>query len=148
MAVKPIPDGYHTVQPYLMVEGARRLLEFLKNAFGATETVHMPGPDGTSVMHAEVKIGDSTVMLSDAQHPWPATTAAIFLYVPDVDATYKRAIAAGATSAMEPADQFYGDRQGAVKDAFGNVWMIGTHIEDVPEDEIGRRAQEYLAKKK
>jgi len=146
MAVKPIPDGYHSVQPYLMVKGAKGLLEFVKNVFDATEIENVSGPAGT-VMHAEVKIGDSIVMMADAQGPWQPTTAALYVYVKDVDATYKKALAAGATSSMEPADQFYGDRQGGVKDALGNFWWIATRIEDVPRDEIARRAQEYMTKK-
>jgi PhnB protein len=147
MAVKPIPDGYHSVQPYLMVKGAKALLEFLKTTFDAKETENMSGPDGT-VMHAEVKIGDSTVMMSDAQGPWQPTTAALYVYVTDVDATFRRAIAAGATSAMEPADQFYGDRHGGVKDQFGNFWWIATRIEDVSKEEMSKRAQEYMEKRK
>jgi PhnB protein len=147
MAVRMIPEGYHSVQPYLLVKGARRLLEFVRKVFDATQGETMPGPDGT-VMHAEVKIGDSTVMIADAQGPWQPTTAALYVYVQDVDATYKKALAAGATSAMEPADQFYGDRHGGVKDEFGNFWWIATHIEDVPKEEMARRAQEYMANKK
>lgn len=146
MAVKSIPDGYHSVQPYLLVKGAKGLLDFLKKAFNATETENMTGPDGT-VMHAEVKIGDSTIMVADAQGPWQPTTAAIYVYVADVDATYRKAVAAGGTSAMEPADQFYGDRHGGVKDPFGNFWWIATHIEDVPKEEMARRAQEWMARK-
>ena len=147
MAVKPIPDGYHSVQPYLMVKGAKGLLEFVKNVFDATEIENMQGPDG-SVMHAEVRIGDSVIMMADAQGPLQPTTAALFVYVQDVDATYKKALAAGATSSLEPADQFYGDRHAGVKDEFGNFWWIATHIEDVPKEEMARRAQEYMAKKK
>jgi PhnB protein len=147
MAVKQIPDGYHAVQPYLMVKGARRLLEFIKKTFDATEIENMPGPDGT-IMHAEVRIGDSTIMLSDAQRQFQPTTAALYVYVPDVDATYKKALAEGASSAMEPADQFYGDRHGGVKDEFGNFWWIATHIEDVPREEMARRAEQYMAQKK
>ncbi len=142
-----IPDGYHSVQPYLMVKGAKRLLDFIKNVFDATEIENMAGPDGT-IMHAEVRIGDSTIMLSDAQRQFQPTTAALYVYVPDVDATYQKALAVGATSAMEPADQFYGDRHGGVKDEFGNFWWIATHIEDVPKEEMARRAEQYMAQKK
>jgi PhnB protein len=145
-AVKPIPDGYHNVQPYMIVRGAKGLLEFVKKTFDAKETELMAGPDGT-VMHAEVKIGDSTVMMSDAQGPWQPTQAALYVYVPNVDETYKRALAAGATSAMEPSDQFYGDRHGGVKDSWGNFWWIATRVEDVSKEEMQRRAQEYAAKK-
>jgi PhnB protein len=147
MAVKKIPDGYHSVQPYLMVKGARRLLDFIRNVFDATEIENMAGPDGT-IMHAEVRIGDSTIMLSDPPRQFQPTTAALYVYVPDVDATYQKALAVGATSAMEPADQFYGDRHGGVKDEFGNFWWIATHIEDVPKEEMARRAEQYMAEKK
>jgi len=104
MAVKPIPEGYHTVTPYLIVEGAAGLIDFLKQAFDAEEVVRMPGKDGT-VGHAEVRIGDSMIMLADAQAEYPAKPHMICLYVEDADATYRRAIAAGATSIKEPADQ-------------------------------------------
>ena len=147
MPVKPIPDGYHAVQPYLMVNGAKYLLEFLKNVFDAQEVENMSEPDGT-VRHAEVRIGDSTIMLADAPAQWEPTRAALYVYVPDVDATYKKALAAGASVAMEPADQFYGDRHGGVKDRFGNVWWIATHVEDVPKEEMDRRAHEYMSARK
>jgi PhnB protein len=140
MAVKPIPEGYHTVTPYLIVEGAAGLLDFLKQAFDAEEVFRMPGQDG-KVGHAEVKIGDSMIMLADVGAEHPARPCMICLYVEDVDATYQRAIAAGATSIKEPADQFYGDRSGGVTDASGMQWWISTHIEDVtPEDLVKREA--------
>jgi PhnB protein len=147
MAMKPIPEGYHTVTPYLIVKGAKGLLEFLKDAFDAEEKEKMASPDGT-IMHAEVKIGDSMIMLADAQGQWQPTTAAVYMYVPDVDATYKRALAAGGTSTMEPADQFYGDRHGGVKDQFGNFWWIATRVEEVSKEEMARRAEEWMAKRK
>ena len=147
MAVKPVPDGYHSVQPYFMVRGAKGLLEFVKKVFNATEVENMSAPDGT-IMHAELKIGDSIIMLADARDPHQPTTAALSVYVPDVDATYKRALAAGGTSTMEPANQFYGDRQGGVKDQFGNVWWISTVVEDVPKEEFMKRAQEMASKRK
>jgi uncharacterized glyoxalase superfamily protein PhnB len=147
MAVKPVPDNYHTVQPYLLVNGAKELLEFVKKVFDATEVEHMAGTDGR-VMHAELKIGDSVIMIADVQDPWPATQAALYVYVPNVDETYKKALAAGGTSAMEPSDQFYGDRHGGVKDRWGNFWWIATHFEDVSKEEMARRAAEYAAKRK
>jgi PhnB protein len=147
MTVKPIPDGYHSVTPYLMVADAAGLLEFLRDAFGAVEAEKMAGPDG-KIMHAEVKIGDSHVMLSEAQGQWQPMPCAIYLYVTDADATYAQALAAGATSVMEPMDQFYGDRHGGVKDRFGNLWWIATRIEDVSKEELARRAQEWMAKRK
>jgi PhnB protein len=144
VAITPIPEGYHTVTPYLVVQGAAKLIDFLKQAFDAKEIMRMPLPDGT-IMHAEVKIGDSTVMLGDARGDFKPMPAAIYLYVNDADATYQRALHAGATSTMEPANQFYGDRNAGVKDPVGNQWWIGTHIEDVPPDELARRAEAYVA---
>ncbi len=127
--VKPIPDGYHTVTPYLIVREAAQLIEFVKQAFEATETFRGTGSAGG--IHAEVRIGDSMMMIGGggSSQPFPAT---LHLYVNDVDAVYARTLQAGATSIMEPADQPYGDRMAGAKDAFGNVWYIATHIEDVP----------------
>ena len=140
MAVKPIPDDYHSVTPYLIVEGAAKLIDFAKAAFGAEERTRMAGPGG-AIMHAEIGIGDSVVMLSDAMPPdYPPTSTMLHLYVTDVDATYKSALAAGATSEREPADQFYGDRSAGIKDAFGNRWYIATHVEDVSPEEMEKRA--------
>jgi PhnB protein len=140
MPVRPIPEGFHTVTPYLVVPGVARLIEFLKQAFDAKEIHRSAMPDGT-VAHAQVRIGDSMVMMGEASERWPAMPAAIYLYVPDADAAYKSALRAGATSLMEPADQFYGDRHGGVKDASGNTWWMATHIEDVAPDELARRAE-------
>ncbi len=139
--VKAIPDGYHTVTPYLVVEGAARLIEFLKQGFGAVEKSRMSGPEG-KVMHAEVRVGDSHIMLADVGGRWPATTSAINLYVTDTDAVYARALAAGASSLRAPEDQFYGDRSGGVKDAWGNVWWISTHVEDVSPEEMEKRRRQ------
>jgi uncharacterized glyoxalase superfamily protein PhnB len=143
MPVKPIPDRYHSVTPYLVVQGASTLIEFLKQAFEATEMFRMAQPDGT-IMHAEVQIGDSIVMMGEARGECQPLSAAMYLYVEDVDAVYKRALQAGATSQMEPADQFYGDRHAGVKDPAGNHWWIATHIEDVPPDELARRAEAFM----
>ena len=140
MAVKPIPEGYHTVTPYLMVEGVPKLIEFLKAAFGAREIHRTALPDG-SVMHAEVQIGDSRVMMGEARGGMKPIPAMLYVYVPDVDAVYERAVRAGGTSTVKPVNQFYGDRSGAVQDASGNQWWIGTHVEDVPADELARRAE-------
>ena len=140
MAVKPIPDNYHSITPYLMAPGAARLIEFLKDAFGAVERERMTGPDG-GVMHAEVRIGDSMVMLTDGGGDWKPMPTALYLYVNDADATYQRALAAGATSVMEPVTQFYGDRHGGVKDPSGNIWWIATHVEDVSPEELRKRAE-------
>ena len=139
MAVQPIPEGYHSVTPYLIVEGAAKLIDFAKAAFGAEERSRMAGPGG-AIMHAEISIGDSVVMLSDAMAEFPPTKAMIHLYVPEVDAAYRSALAAGATSEREPADQFYGDRSASVRDAFGNRWYVATHVEDVSPEEMEKRA--------
>lgn len=139
MAVKPVPDGYHTVTPYIVAKGVPDLLEFLKRAFRAEETERCKDPDG-SVAHAEVRIGDSVVMMGEARGPHAPMPACLYLYVPDTDAVYRGAIAAGAESIQEPADQFYGDRCAGVKDRFGNQWWIGTRVEDLTKEEIERRA--------
>jgi PhnB protein len=146
MAAKSIPDGFHTVTPYLIASGASNLMDFLKRAFDAQETFRMPAPDG-AIMHAEMKIGDSMIMLGEASVQWKPLACALYLYVNDADALYKRALQAGATSIMEPADQFYGDRHGGVKDPSGNTWWIATHKEDVPPEELKKRAEEFMKKK-
>jgi PhnB protein len=152
MAVEPIPEGYHTVTPYLTVDDAASAIEYYKKAFGATERLRMDTPDG-KVGHAELEIGDSLVMLSD---PTPeattrppselgGTSAGIFMYVNDVDAVVKKALRAGATVTMEVADQFWGDRFGSIRDPFGHEWSIATHIEDVPAEEMAERAKAAMA---
>ena len=125
-AVNPIPKGFHSLTPYLIVQGAGRLLEFMKQAIGAEERLRVPKPDGT-IMHAEVRIGDSPVELADATEQHPPGPTALHLYVSDADAVYQRAIQAGATSTHEPVDQPYGDREAGVKDPCGNYWYIATH---------------------
>jgi uncharacterized glyoxalase superfamily protein PhnB len=125
-AVNPIPEGFHTLTPYLIVEGADRLLAFMKQAFGAEQKLRVPKPDGT-IMHAEVRIGDSPVELADANDQYAPRPTAIHLYVSDADAAYQRALQAGATSTHEPVDQPYGDREAGVKDPCGNYWYIATH---------------------
>ena len=137
-SVRPIPDGSHTVTPFLVVAEIPKLLSFLKLAFGAQELFRMAHPDG-GIMHAEVQIGDSKVMMGAAMGEWKAKPCSLYLYVEDVDAVYHRAVQAGATSAREPADQFYGDRSGGVIDPCGNYWGIGTHIEDVSREEMEKR---------
>jgi PhnB protein len=152
MAVKPIPEGYHTVTPYLTVDDAAKAIEYYKKAFGAKERVRMDAPGG-KIGHAELEIGDSLVMLSD---PFPqastappkelgSTSVSIFMYVEDVDAVVKKAVDAGATVTMEIADQFWGDRFGSVQDPFGHVWSIATHVEDVPPEEMAGRAEAAMA---
>jgi PhnB protein len=142
--VKPVPEGYHTVTPYLVVDGAEKIIKFMKDAFGAQPVFEpMMRPDG-KVMHAEFKIGNSIVMLADSSERAQATSTMLYLYVPNVDAVYQKAIKAGGTSLMEPADQFYGDRSGGVKDPAGNRWHIGTHIENVSPAELKKRAAEVM----
>ena len=139
----PIPPGYATVTPYLCVSDAAKLIKFLTQAFDAKLILKMDGPDGR-IMHAEMTIGDSRIMLGQPA-PGQETHAMIHLYMPDTDAIYKRALAAGATSVREPADQFYGDRSAGVRDEFGNQWYIATHIEDVSEEEMERRMAKMKA---
>jgi PhnB protein len=147
MAVKPIPDGYHAITPYLCAQGAAGAIDFYKKAFGAKELFRMPGPGG-AIGHAELEIGDSRVMLAD-EHPQMGfrspksvggTPVHLYLYVPDVDRVVKGAVAAGATLVKPVVDQFYGDRSGSVEDPFGHVWHVSTHKEDLSPEEIGRRA--------
>ncbi len=141
--VKPIPEGYHAVTPFLVLKDAHRAIEFYKRAFGAEERFRMPTPDG-KVAHAELQIGDSVVMLSEAIQE-PVTSASMYLYVPNVDAVCQRAVAAGAEAAMPPTDMFWGDRFGRVVDPFGVRWGIATHKEDLSPQEIGRRAAQASA---
>lgn len=143
MTVKPIPEGHRTVTPYLVVPGVARLIECLKRAFGAEEVLRIARPDG-GVMHAEVRIGDSIVMMGEPRTDAERMPGFIHLYVQDADATYRRALEAGATSVVEPADQFYGDRAGGVEDPAGNRWWIATHVEDVPPEELRKRAQALM----
>jgi PhnB protein len=152
MTVKPIPEGYHTLTPYLAVEDAAEAIEYYKRAFGAKERLRMETPDG-SIGHAELEIGDSLVMLSDefpqgstrSPKELGGTCAGVFLYVEDADAVVKRAVDAGATVTMEVADQFWGDRFGSITDPFGHSWSIATHVEDVTPEQIAERAKAAMA---
>jgi PhnB protein len=148
MAAKPVPDGYHTVTPYLTVRGAPKVIEFLRQAFGA-EISHEPikRPDGT-IMHAQVTIGDSPIMIAEESEMAKATESSLYLYVPNVDSVYQRAIKAGGNSIMEPTDMFYGDRNGGVKDPSGNSWFIATHKEDVAPQELQKRAEAFMKQQK
>jgi PhnB protein len=137
-AVKPVPDGYHTVTPFLNVKGLGKLIDFLKAAFGAEELMRMPGPDG-AVIHAEVNIGNSRLMLGEIMQANTPSASYFYLYVGDADGAYKRAIVAGAKSISEPADQFWGDRMGTVTDPFGNTWSLATHQEDPTPEEMAKR---------
>jgi PhnB protein len=147
MAVKPIPDGYHTITPYIMAADANQFLSFLQKAFDA-EVRHKTLDDEGRVRHAEVRVGTSMVMVSQGVPEYPAAPISIYSYVNDCDAVIKRALAAGATELMPVADHFYGDRNGGVKDPVGNTWYIGTRIEDVPPEEMKRREQEEMKKRK
>jgi len=129
LPVNPIPDGYHTVTPYLIVTGAAAFIDFVKRAFGGTERMRSTGPNG-AIMHAELQLGDSVIMLADAPDEARVRTAMIHLYVAEVDADYRRALEAGAESLREPADQTYGDRSAGVKDRWGNEWWLATRIMD------------------
>jgi len=140
MAVKPVPESFHTVTPYLVAEDAVALIDFIKRGLGGQEKFVMHRPDG-SIGHAEMIIGDSHVMIGQAGGPNKAFPAMLYLYVPDVDARYAQAVAAGATTLHEPSTQFYGDRHGAVVDSNGNQWWIATHVEDVSPEELQRRAE-------
>ncbi len=150
-SVKPIPEGYHSVTPYLIVSDAAGAIEFYKKAFGATELVRMPAPGGR-VGHAELRIGDLRVMLADefpdmgARSPkaFGGSPVSLHLYVDDVDAVAKRALAAGAKELRPVKDQFYGDRLGSVTDPFGHIWHISTHKEDLSPEELKRRAAKAM----
>jgi PhnB protein len=147
MPVKPIPDGYHSLTPYLSIKGAADAIEYYKKAFGAVELFRMPTPDGR-IAHAEMKIGDSPFMLADEFPEMgflsPKTIGnspvGLMIYVDDVDKIYPQAIAAGGTEKKPLQDQFYGDRSGTLEDPFGHVWTVATHKEDVSPEEMDRRA--------
>ena len=152
MSTKPIPEGHHTLTPYLAVDDAARAIDFYRKAFGAKELMRMNAPGG-KIGHAELEIGDSLVMLSD---PFPqssvrppteldGTSASVFMYVEDVDAVVQQAVDAGATVTMEVADQFWGDRFGTVSDPFGHTWSIATHVEDLTPEEIAERGKAAMA---
>lgn len=139
MTVNPIPPGYHTVTPYLVVDNPDQLISFLEAAFGAKIGFCMRDPSGRT-KHAEIQIGDSKVMMGAAQEANQVTKSMLYLYVKDTDAYYRQALAAGATSIAEPDNKFYGDRNAAVQDAFGNQWWLATHVEDVSMEELKKRA--------
>jgi PhnB protein len=145
MKVNPIPVGCHSITPYLLVPDVGRLIDFLKEAFGAVERDKVARPDG-SILHAQVRIGDSILMIGEPQSPYKPLPTMLYLYVPDVDATFQRAVAAGGTPTMDPADMFYGDRSGSVKDVAGNTWWIATHKEEWTTAQIQERATEFFKK--
>jgi len=154
LAVKPIPEGYHSITPYLTVRGADRAIDFYRRAFGAEELARLNGPDGKTVMHAELKIGDSRFFLGDevagmgcrSAETLGGSPSGIYLYVKDVDEAFRKAVAAGATVKTPLEDMFWGDRTGSVIDPFGNTWDLATRREDVPPEEMKRRGHEFFKK--
>jgi PhnB protein len=152
--VSPIPQGYHSITPYLVIKGAAQAIEYYKKVFGATEVVRMNGPDG-KVGHAELKIGDSLIMLADENPSMGAgytsatsigaSPVSLYLYLPDVDNAIERAAAAGARILRPAKDQFYGDRSGFIQDPFGHLWGIATHVEDVSPEEMKERMKKMQA---
>jgi len=151
---KPIPEGHHTVTPYLVVKGAERAIDFYRRAFGAVEICRMAGPEG-KVLHAELQIGDSRIMLSDEYVEMGAlsprtiggSSVTLLLYVPDVDESFRRAVGAGATSEMKPEDMFWGDRFGKLADPLGHRWSMATHKEDLTPEEIAKRQEKFFARR-
>lgn len=149
---KPIPDGYHSVSPYLVCRNAGAAIEFYKKALGAQELFRMPGPGGM-IMHAEIKIGDSVVMLCEENPDFGTTSPQalggtavnIFIYTESVDSLFDQAIKAGATTLMPPTDMFWGDRYSKLSDPFGHQWSIATHVEDLTPEEIGKRGAAAMA---
>jgi PhnB protein len=154
MAMKPIPEGYPAVTPYLVIKGAGAAIDYYKKVFGATERMRMDAPGGT-IGHAEMEIGGSLIMLADefpdmgfrGPKALGGSPVSLMLYVPNVDEVFKRAVDAGAKPLRPVADQFYGDRMGTLEDPFGHVWSIGTHVEDVPPEEMRRRSEEMMKRK-
>lgn len=148
MSVKPIPEGYHSITPYLSIKGAAKAIEFYKHAFGASECFRLVTPIGT-IGHAEIRIGDSSIMLSEACDEGPlcspqtlgGASVGLHLYVEDVDAVFAQAVGAGAKAVMPVRDQFYGDRTGTLEDPFGHIWFIATHKEELTQEEINKRAE-------
>ena len=151
MATKAIPDGYHSATPYLIVKGAANAIDYYKRAFGATELFRMADEKGT-IGHAEIRIGDSVIMLADetpgavchTPRSLGGTSVGMMIYVNDVDSVFKRAVEAGGKSLRPLTNQFYGDRSGTLEDPYGHVWTVATHVEDVPPEELKRRAQQAM----
>jgi len=152
MAVKPVPEGYHSATPYLVIDGAARAIEFYQKAFGAVEKFRMPDPKTNRIGHAEILIGNSHIMMADefpemgykSPRSLGGTPVSILLYVPDVDATVERAVRLGAKIEKPVQNQFYGDRMGSIEDPFGHKWSIATHIEDVSPEEMQRRMAAFV----
>lgn len=154
MSVQPIPDAYRAATPYLIIDGAAAALDFYQRAFGAVEIMRIPGPDGR-IGHAEIKIGDAPIMMADefpnmgfrSPKALGGSPVSLLVYVNDVDATFARAVAAGATAVRPVQDQFYGDRSGVLIDPFGHCWNLATHKEDVPPEELTKRASQAMSGK-
>jgi uncharacterized glyoxalase superfamily protein PhnB len=144
--VNPIPEGMHTVTPFVIVKGADKFIDFVKNAFNGELTYAFRG-DHNELVHGTIRIGDSTIMLAEEMKDFRSTFSMFQLYVDDVDSQYKEAIKAGGESVREPRDEFYGDRSSGIKDPWGNQWWIATHIEDVSDEEVKRRHEEYQQEK-
>ena len=148
MAVKPIPDEYGTITPYLYLDGATKAIDWYKKVFGATERMRMPGPNGT-IGHAELQFGNSVIMMADLPDHAPskigAVTSSFIMYVKDVDDVFKRALAAGGKQLQPLEDKFYGDRMGTLADPYGQEWSIATHVEDVSPEEMQKRSQKAMA---
>jgi uncharacterized glyoxalase superfamily protein PhnB len=146
---EPMPKGFHTITPYLVIKGADEWRQFAENAFDAETTFllkHESGKDSGKIMHATTRIGDSNIMFSEIMENYPAISTMLYLYVDDVDSVYKQAVDAGAEVVREPRTEFYGDRAGCVKDKWNNTWWIATHVEDVDEEELKQRAEEFRKK--
>ena len=152
--VNPIPQGMHSVTPNLVIRGCARAIDFYRRALGAEEVMRMPSPDGKSIWHAELRIGDSVVFMNDEmpgtsahapdqEHP---ASVGMWLYVPDCDAAFRRAVQAGGKGSMEPADMFWGDRVASVTDPFGYIWNFATHVKDLTEEEMRRAGEEFARK--
>jgi PhnB protein len=150
---KPIPEGYHSITPYLVVKGAAKAIDYYKKAFGATEIMRMAGPDGT-VGHAELKIGDSIFMMGEEtpqmgyRAPQGSSPVGLMIYVDDVDRVFKQAVGAGGRVDKDVKDQFYGDRSGTLYDPFGHMWTVATHVEDVSQEEMKRRMDKYMSEQR
>lgn len=145
-SVKPIPEGYHTITPFLIADNAGELIKFIERAFEGKVKFTMKSDEGV-IVHSEMFVGNSIIMISDSTEEFKPVKSLFHLYVENADSVFKKAIEAGAESIREPENQFYGDRSGGVKDKWGNQWWISTHIEDVSDEEMKRREEEFRKKK-
>ena len=145
--VNPIPEGFHTITPYFIVNDGVKFIEFLKTAFNAEENHRSVTPDGR-IMHAQLKIGDSFIMMGQSTGEWKSMNSTIYMYVADIDSVYNSALKAGGKTLREPTNEFYGDRIGGIEDPFGNQWWISTHVEDVSPEEMKKREEEMMKQSK